>query len=89
MFWRPIAYPCRCIGVGAGIDGAIYVIVLGDRDPLGSGELLFQMTGVVFSFSQARAVARLCVRALSRVLCAAAMAVMRASCSRCMVAVVA
>jgi hypothetical protein len=33
------------IGVGAGIDGAIIVIFLGDRDPLGSGELLFQVMG--------------------------------------------
>jgi hypothetical protein len=32
------------IGVGVGIDGAIIVVVLGDRDPLGSGELLFQVT---------------------------------------------
>jgi hypothetical protein len=32
------------VGVGAGVDGAI-VIVLGNRDPLGSGELLFQVTG--------------------------------------------
>jgi hypothetical protein len=28
------------VGVGAGVDGAI-VVVLGDCDPLGSGELLF------------------------------------------------
>jgi hypothetical protein len=33
------------IGVGADIDGAIVVVVLGDRDPLGSRELLFQVTG--------------------------------------------
>jgi hypothetical protein len=33
------------VGVGAGVDGAIIVVVLGDRDPLGSGELLFQVTG--------------------------------------------
>jgi hypothetical protein len=33
------------IGVGASIDGVIFVIILGDRDPLGSGELLFQVTG--------------------------------------------
>jgi hypothetical protein len=31
------------LGVGASVDGAIVVIVLGDREPLGSGELLFQM----------------------------------------------
>jgi hypothetical protein len=31
--------------VGVGIDGAIIVVVLGDRDPLGSGELLFQVAG--------------------------------------------
>jgi hypothetical protein len=33
------------IGVGADIDGAIVVVILGNRDPLGSGELLFQVTG--------------------------------------------
>jgi hypothetical protein len=33
------------VGVGAGVDGAIVVVVLGNRDPLGSGELLFQVTG--------------------------------------------
>jgi hypothetical protein len=33
------------IGVGADIDGAIVIVILGDRDPLGSGELLFQVTG--------------------------------------------
>jgi hypothetical protein len=33
------------VGVGADIDGAIVVVVLGNRDPLGSGELLFQVTG--------------------------------------------
>jgi hypothetical protein len=31
------------VGVRAGVDGVIVVIVLGDRDPLGSGELLFQV----------------------------------------------
>jgi hypothetical protein len=31
------------VGVRAGVDGAI-VVVLGKRDPLGSGELLFQVT---------------------------------------------
>jgi hypothetical protein len=33
------------IGVGVGVDGAIVIIVLGDCDPLGSGELLFQVMG--------------------------------------------
>jgi hypothetical protein len=33
------------VGVGAGNDGAVVVIFLRDRDPLGSGELLFQVTG--------------------------------------------
>jgi hypothetical protein len=33
------------VGVGAGVDGAIVVVVLRNRDPLGSGELLFQVTG--------------------------------------------
>jgi hypothetical protein len=32
------------VGVGASVDGAIVVIVRGNRDPLGSGELLFQVT---------------------------------------------
>jgi hypothetical protein len=29
------------VGVGADVDGAIVIIILGDHDPLGSGELLF------------------------------------------------
>jgi hypothetical protein len=33
------------VGVGTGVDGAIIVAVLGDRDLLGSGELLFQVMG--------------------------------------------
>jgi hypothetical protein len=32
------------IEVGADVDGAIVVVILGDRYPLGSGELLFQVT---------------------------------------------
>jgi hypothetical protein len=31
------------IGVGVSVDGAIIIIVLGKRDPLGSDELLFQV----------------------------------------------
>jgi hypothetical protein len=31
------------IGVGASVDGAIVVVILGKRNPLGSGELLFQV----------------------------------------------
>jgi hypothetical protein len=33
------------VGVGAGVDGAIIIVVLVDRDPLGSSELLFQVMG--------------------------------------------
>jgi hypothetical protein len=33
------------IGVGAGVNRTINIIVLKDHDPLGSGELLFQVTG--------------------------------------------
>jgi hypothetical protein len=33
------------VGVGVDVDGAIIIIVLGDRDPLGSDELLFQVMG--------------------------------------------
>jgi hypothetical protein len=29
------------VRVGAGVDGVIFIVVLGDRDPLGSSELLF------------------------------------------------
>jgi hypothetical protein len=29
------------VGVGAGVDRPIVVIVMGNRDPLGNGELLF------------------------------------------------
>jgi hypothetical protein len=34
------------VGVGIGVDGAIIIIVLGNRDPLGSGELQFQVMGI-------------------------------------------
>jgi hypothetical protein len=33
------------VGVGADIDRVIVIVVLGDHDPLGSGELLFQVMG--------------------------------------------
>jgi hypothetical protein len=33
------------VRVRAGVDGAIIIVILGDRDPLGSGELLFHMMG--------------------------------------------
>jgi hypothetical protein len=33
------------VGVGASVNGVIVIIILGDCDPLGSGELLFQVTG--------------------------------------------
>jgi hypothetical protein len=33
------------VGVGAGVDGAIIVVTLWDRDFLGSNELLFQVMG--------------------------------------------
>jgi hypothetical protein len=36
------------IGVGADVDGAIIVIILGKRDPLGSGGLLFQVSSDCF-----------------------------------------
>jgi hypothetical protein len=36
------------IRVGAGIDGSIIIIILGDHDPLGSGKLLFQVAGEGF-----------------------------------------
>jgi hypothetical protein len=31
------------IGVGGGVDGAIVIVILGKRDPLGNGALLFQV----------------------------------------------
>jgi hypothetical protein len=33
----------RGVGVAVGVDGGIIVVILGDHDPLGSGELLFQV----------------------------------------------
>jgi hypothetical protein len=33
------------VRVGSGIDGAIIIVVLGDHNPLGRSELLFQVTG--------------------------------------------
>jgi hypothetical protein len=50
-------------GVEDGVNGAI-IVVLGKRDPLGSGELLFQ----VFFFCQVRVAARSRTLASSRVL---------------------
>jgi hypothetical protein len=32
------------VGVGTSVDGAIVIVALGNRDPLGCGELLFQVT---------------------------------------------
>jgi hypothetical protein len=33
------------VRVGAGVDGVIIIVILGDHDPMGSSELLFQVTG--------------------------------------------
>jgi hypothetical protein len=33
------------VGVGADVDGAIIIVVLGDHIPLGNSKLLFQVTG--------------------------------------------
>jgi hypothetical protein len=71
------------VGVGAGVDGAIVVVVLGNRDPLGSGELLFQVTGDSLLLFPSEGGSR--ARASSRVLRAAATAATRDSCSRCVV----
>jgi hypothetical protein len=52
------------IGVGADVDGAIIIVVLGNRDPLGSGELLFQVTGdglLLFSSEGGGVLARPCL----------------------------
>jgi hypothetical protein len=77
------------VGVGAGIDGAIIVFVLGDRNPLSSGELLFQVMGDGLLLFQVRAAVRSHAHASYRVLHAAAKAAMRASCSQCAVTVAA
>jgi hypothetical protein len=45
MFWIPIACMMDGVRVGAGVNGVIDVLFLGDHDPLGSGEMLFQVTG--------------------------------------------
>jgi hypothetical protein len=52
------------VGVGAGVDGAIIIIILGDRDPLGSGELLFQVTSdgfLLFPSEGGGTLTRLCL----------------------------
>jgi hypothetical protein len=74
------------VRVGADIDGAIVVVILGNRDPLGSGELLFQVTGdgLLLFPSEGGGVPR--ARASSRVLRASATVATRASYSRCAVA---
>jgi hypothetical protein len=74
------------IGVGHGVDRAIVVVVLGGHDPLGSGELLFQVMGDGLLLFPSEAVARSRTRASSGVLHATAMVARRASCSRCTVA---
>jgi hypothetical protein len=74
------------IEVGVGIDREIVIIVLGDCDPLGNGELYFRWRAMVFSFSQVRAVVRSRARVSSRVLRVVATTMTRASCSRCVVA---
>jgi hypothetical protein len=66
------------IKVGAGIDIVLVVVVLEDNDPLGSGELLFQVmsVGLILRPSEGGA------QASSRILYAAAMTARRTSCSR-------
>jgi hypothetical protein len=52
------------VEVGADIDGANVIIVLGNRDPLGSGELLLQVTGdglLLFPSEGGGTFARLCL----------------------------
>jgi hypothetical protein len=73
-------------GVGAGIDGAIIVVILGGHDLLGSGELLFQVTGDDLLLLPSEVATRSCAQDSFMVLCAAATAATRASCSRCTVA---
>jgi hypothetical protein len=74
------------VGVGADVDGAVVVVILGKHKPLGNGELLFRVTSDGLLFSQARAAARSLTHASSKVLCAAAMTTTRASCFLCAVA---
>jgi hypothetical protein len=49
MFWMLAAcvqvHSEGGIRVGAGINGAIVIVILTDRDPLGSSELLFHVSG--------------------------------------------
>jgi hypothetical protein len=73
------------VGVGADIVGVI-VVVLGDRNPLCSGDLLFQVTGDDLLLLPNEATARSCAQVSSKVLRAVATAATRASCSQCVVA---
>jgi hypothetical protein len=75
------------IRVGAGIDGAVVIIILGDSDPLDSSKLLFQVTdnGLLLLSSKGGSMpAR--PGLIQGVLCATATAETRASCSQCVVA---
>jgi hypothetical protein len=52
------------IRVGASVDGAIVIVVLGNHDPLGSGEMLFQVTDnslLLFSSEGTGTLARPCL----------------------------
>jgi hypothetical protein len=78
------------VRVGASIEGAIIVVILGDPDLLGSGELLFHVMGdgLVLPCKDSSMLTRLGL-AQGLACGTAATAVMRASCSWCIVATVA
>jgi hypothetical protein len=78
------------IGVGAGVDGAIIDVVLGNHDTLGSGELLFQVIDnglLLFPSEGGGALACPCL--VQDLACGSHGGKMRASFSRCAVVTVA
>jgi hypothetical protein len=78
------------IGVGASIDRAIVIIVLGDKDPTGSRELLFQVMSIGLLLLSCEGGDTLsCLQDSTRVFHVAAMAVRSASHSHCAMATVA
>jgi hypothetical protein len=73
------------VEVGASIVGVI-VVVLGDRNLLCSGDLLFQVMGDDLLLLPNEATARSCAQVSSKVLRVVATAATRISCSQCVVA---
>jgi hypothetical protein len=94
MFWRLATYACRCaVRAASGLESTSMERLSSSSwriaIPCAAVICCFRRRAMVFSFSEARAAACSRARASYRVLRATTMATMRASCSRCAIAVVA